>query len=279
MSGPLEEPFDAEVERVLVAVPRPAARAAFRAEVRRRFLEVDPDLRVGPPVAALRPLPTPRELWRRRALTGAAIATAAALLLLLFALRPRGPRWSLLEASPGAVVRVDGTPRRAEEPQRLEDALLGAQAIESVEGTLRLRLGDLYLLELAPGTSLRLASLDRAARAEPLAIHAERGSVRVRTGPGFAGSQMRVSTENLDLRVVGTTFGVDLTGHGTCVCCLDGSVEVRAEDVIRDPSALRAGSRCVVDDDKSRGADWGPVHEPHAEPLRALEAAAREIWR
>jgi ferric-dicitrate binding protein FerR (iron transport regulator) len=272
-----EPGFDAEVERALLALPRPAARAPFRAGLRRRFLEVDPDLRVGEP-APPPPPASPHEVWRRRALKVGAIAAAALVLLVLFELRPRGPRWSVIEASPGAIVRVDGTPRRADDAAALEEALVGAEAIESEAGTLRLRLGDLYLLELGPGTALRLSTLDRAARAEPLAIRAERGSVRVRTGPAFAGSRMRVSAPNLDLRVVGTTFAVDRLEHGTCVCCFEGTVELVAGGVIEDPSPLGPGRFCIVDDDEARGAQWGDVHGPHAEALRELETAARAIW-
>jgi ferric-dicitrate binding protein FerR (iron transport regulator) len=297
-SGP--SGFDVEIERALACVPRPAAAAEFKARLRSRFLDVDPDLRAE---ASLGPAAHSSEarargpmaggaggaggaraddVWRRRFVSLSVIAAAAAVLLALFVLRPRGPRWQVLDGTGAGIAKIDGSPVDTSNRVALADALAGATTLESGTGLLRLRLGDLYLLELDPHSRVALSALDKHSRAEPLSLRAERGALRVQTGPAFPGSSMRVSTSELDLRVTGTAFAVDLldsaTEQGTCVCCLEGSVEVRSASKIPDARAISAGAMCVVFRDKKAPPLWGEVVEPHARPLRALEEVARTIW-
>lgn len=284
MSTSREDPRDPELERALSRVGRPAARAAFKAELRARFLAVDPDLRDE---LYLRRAAPPRAVEpQRRPWTSLVLAAAAAaLLIVVFALRPRGPGWRLVDPGPGGhgLVRIDGRSIRTDDREALSAALVEATSFRTGEQGLRLALGDLMLVELGPETEISLSSSDKRGRAEPISIAASRGALRLITGPGFAGSQVTIGTGDLALRVTGTAFSVDVLegvpGPGTCVCCLEGSIEMRPTHATGRTQLVTGGRMCIVHGDDARPETWGEVYEPHAAPLRELDRIARELWR
>jgi ferric-dicitrate binding protein FerR (iron transport regulator) len=49
------------------------------------------------------------------------------------------------------------------------------------------------------------------------------------TGPDFPGRALRVDTDQARIRVSGTTFAVVSGGDTTCVCVLNGDVEVKCK--------------------------------------------------
>ena len=244
---PLDDLVDIEIERALSTVPRPVARAEFKHRLRARFLAVASE-------SSQEPATSPS--LRRRMLRLGAVAAAAAVLLVLFAVRPRGPRWTIADPDVASTVFVDGESLRTDQRSEIEKKLADARIVETTDRPLRLRWDKDFVIELAERSRIEISALDKS---EPFALRAELGAVRVVTGAAFAGSHMRVSTSDLDLRVTGTAFAVDLLDaeKGTCVCCLRGAVEVRSA-VISEPRSIPEGEMCIVWRDKSVNPKWAP---------------------
>jgi ferric-dicitrate binding protein FerR (iron transport regulator) len=79
---------------------------------------------------------------------------------------------------------------------------------------------------------------DRARRwfRKPLESVLYEGEIRLQTGPGFAGHQLRVRTAEGYIEVAGTAVSVYKGKDFTCVCVLEGTArmgqdEARMEDV------------------------------------------------
>jgi len=172
-------------------------------------------------------------------------------------------------------VTIDGVPIQSGDRARVERALVEARDIRTASN-LRVRLGDWYALELAPGSHLSLSPIEQRSRLEPLFMQIDSGTLRVRTGPAFRGDVMRIDTDDVSVSVTGTTLGIDIVDDGTCVCCLNGSVKVtparsKTSDTLTGEGtyhAYRAGG----------APKKAAIVEKHAEPLRALDALARGLW-
>ncbi len=271
---------DAELRRVLGALDRPAARPDFRAALRERFLagaavEAPQDSGFDaasrsswsastPPGRAIETPPTRRRL----VVLAGALAAAAAIVLTLFLTRPRTALWRVHADSTATAVLVDGVALRVDDSTRLAEALLAARELEVVSGTLRLCVRDEVWIEIAAGTKL---SQMRFAAAGPYHVRTDRGSFAVATLPSFDGRGMRVLTDDLDLRVTGTIFSVDVDANGSCVCTLEGSVRCDAAGG-KGPKPVESGRMCYAYRDRSEPT-WAAAYEPHMKPLRELRAA------
>ncbi len=293
---------DADLRRVLGALDRPAARPEFRAALRERFLagadvEAPRDQRLDAVSPASRPASTPpRDAStpssraatperrsaatperraaetprspRRLVLLAGALAAAAAIVLTLFLTRPRTALWRVHADSSATAVLVDGVALRMDDTARIGEALLTARELEVVSGTLRLCVREEAWIELAPGTKL---SQMKFAAAGPYQLRTDRGSLAVATLPAFGGRGMRVLTDDLDLMVTGTIFGVDVDAQGSCICTLEGSVRCDAAGG-QGPRPVESGRMCYAYRGRSEPT-WKAAHEPHLKPLRDLRAA------
>ncbi len=257
--------FDPELERALRGVERPSARPEFRAALKQRFVASDE--------AAPAPEPAPRRRFGL-VLLGGALAAAAAIVLVFLLKRAPEPTWVVLDGSGTGSVRIDGRPFDGADRQGVADALLSAREIETSTTPLRVLLRDEMVLELGPRTRL---SQVRLAAAGAWSLRADAGSLRVATGPRFGGRGLAVHTADLALDVTGTIFAVDVDDHGSCVCCLEGSVACKPDgsDAARP---VESGRMCFAYRDRS-APSWGAGYEPHGRPLAALQAWARERWR
>lgn len=262
-----ESEVDAELRRALAHLGRPAARPEFRAALREQFLsgtaahDAARASRAGPGAHATAPPPKPRRLF----LLVGALAAAAAVVTVLALTKSRPPLWRIHPSSTAESVIVDGIPLRLDDGEKLVSALGVARELEVRGGTLRVAVRDEAWIEVADGT--RLSQMKFAA-AGPYHVRTDRGSLGIATLPAFSGRGLRVLTEDFDLQVTGTIFGVDVDGEGSCLCVLEGTVQCRP--------AGSAGSRPVAGGDlcfsyrDRRPPSWNAAHEAHLSPLRAL---------
>lgn len=259
-----KEPFDPALERALRDLPRPIAAADFRARSKAEFL-------AGTAESAPRQVPT-----RTRAFPlvwPLVLAASVAFLLYFVMARDNESRWHVLEARADGKYVVDELPVAAADVARFTDLLQTARRIETGDAGLRMRLGDQLLLELGPDTTL---SQLRFPAAGMFSFRADKGSVRVSTGPDFHGNSLRVYTDHMESSVVGTTFGLDVESGGTCLCCIDGVVKCDAHDGA-GVKPVEAGGMCFAFPNQA-AAKRGPAVGAHVEPLRALQEAARAAF-
>ncbi|MBL8863739.1 MAG: hypothetical protein JNK02_17250 [Planctomycetes bacterium] len=275
---PLEpvEP-DAALARALAHLERPSARPEFRAAVRARFLAAEPGVGAqggGPGASAEHgapgqgaPTSVPDASPARRNLVflAGALAAAAAIVLTLFLARSRAPVWTVHPSTTASVVRIDGVVLSIADSARVATALLAARELEVDSGTLRLGVRGEAWLELGPGTRL---SQMKFAPAGPYQLRTDRGSLAVATLAPFGRRGLRVLTDDFEVQVTGTVFGVDVDETGSCVCTLEGTV--RCDPAGAEPArSVEAGSMCFAWRDR-RAALWGVAHAEHLAPLRAL---------
>lgn len=269
---PADEPRDAEIERLLGDLPRPAASAAFRARSREQFLAVD-----GAREAQVAPSGPRQVPVRTRAFPFVwplVIAASIAFVLFFVMSRDSRSRWSVVETAAGAHYKIDELPVDDRDPARLLDLLQTARQIETADAGLVVRLSDQFLVELGPHTKVSGMSFPAAGM---YSIRAESGSLRVCTGPGFSGNRLRILTDHMESSVVGTVFGLDVEAAGTCLCCAQGVVKCDPRDG-GGSKPVEAGQMCFAYP-TGKAAARGAAVEEHLEPLRRLQERAATIWQ
>ncbi len=271
MTRPRDPQQDPELERALELVTRPTARPEFRAALRERFLAGAVE---SGPGASSRERPAhdaaPRRAERgprrgRLVLLAGALATAAAVVLTVFLNRTRPAVWTVLDGTSATSVVVDGRALDAADRAVLAAALVSAREVEVRGGALRVRVRDEALLELSDGT--RLSQMQLAA-VGPYHLRTDHGSLAVATMPAFGQRGMRILTEDFAVSVTGTRFAVDVDEHGSCVCCLSGTLACTPATA-QAPKPVPAGQRCFTARDRSP-SDWGPAHAEHLRPVEQL---------
>lgn len=295
MTPEQDPPRDRELEQALELVARPTARPEFRAALRERFLagavESGPSassaVRREPAsvpgaeprgaesrrdelhtaeLHAVESLRTDRRPRRGRlVLLAAALATAAAVVLTVFLNRPRPAVWTVLDGTSATSVVVDGRTLDAADRPALAAALLSAREVEVRGGALRVRVRDEALLELAAGT--RLSQMQFAA-AGPYQLRTDHGSLAVATTPAFGQRGLRILTEDFAVAVTGTRFSVDVDAHGSCVCCLEGTLACTPATT-KTPTPISAGQMCFSSRDRSP-PHFGAAFAEHLRPVERL---------
>ncbi|MBL8857456.1 MAG: FecR domain-containing protein [Planctomycetes bacterium] len=265
------DPRDPELERLLAQAQRPVASAAFRADLQRRFTAAD-----GPAVAApARRLAEAPPRTRSFPFVWPFVLAASIAAIVFFVLsRDADPRWRVIDTGVGGEFIVDGIRIHSDDAVRLADALQTAREVETFDGRLRLQLRQDLVLDLDPKTRVSQLSFPPAGS---YSIYANTGSVRVATGPGFESHRLRVMTDNMEMAVVGTIFGVDVGPMGTCLCCVDGTVRSDPRDGAgMQPTA--AGEMCFSFS-SGRKPLRGPIHAEHEAPLIELRDWSAAQWK
>jgi hypothetical protein len=205
----------------------------------------------------------------------AVLAASVALIMWFVLAGETRARWRILDLESGSPFIVDGRTVDPSDAARLADLLQSAHEIETGEQALRLQLADELVIELAPRTHVSQLTFPASGS---WSMRTDSGSVRLATGPGFPGRRLRVLTNEMEVTVTGTSFGIDVLSSGTCLCCLHGVVMCDARDGAASQS-VRAGGLGFAYEDGSP-AKWGNAFEAHLVPLRDLEAAVeRHGWR
>jgi len=249
------------IEERIARIEAPAARSEFREGLRRRFVE-------GGAPAALRPVRSASAGPRRSGVTratrraagrggrpfpmrvvGATLAAAAAVALVFLWPRavpgdaPGGedvavvtePAWRVLGHL--GTASVGGSGFAPDASVALAAAIASGTPIETADAPLELAWGERFAIELQPRTRLVPTALDPAESV----LRLERGEVYLATLAEHDG-RILVDTPASQVVVTGTTLGVFADpAAGSCVCVVEGEVEVNALGETR-----RVGSRCTL---------------------------------
>jgi hypothetical protein len=278
VGGEQEEDMpDPVMEHALAVVARPLARPAFREDLRRRFCsEVPTAEREATPV----PFHDPRDSRRRTFLRYGGLLAAAGILAIGFVvLESPAPRWKVVHVPEGSVVKIDGKAAPVDDTSALARSLSRAKEIEVEHGDLVLQIDDLVLFEADEGTRVAFEGFDRRGSGTEYSVRVPSGRLRAVTGPSFPGHTMKVEADLVDATVTGTAFAVDYEDHGTCVCCLEGEVQVSGPAIGANPMSVPPEHMCLVYRKIEAPPRWASAPFWHADPLRKLEDRAREIWR
>ncbi|NOT33341.1 MAG: hypothetical protein HOP12_04130 [Candidatus Eisenbacteria bacterium] len=264
------EPEALEVARALRELEAPPVDPAFRARVTPAFArgtltegrfsglagEVDPEAERETPEAEFEDAntaPFPARVVRgpwRRVRQSALLAAAAALLVSIGLGLNAGPDWTVVDIAGDGVVKVDGRPLSVRNLEDLSRALRRGGRLETAGGGLTLRAGNELLIEVTPGSDAVLPAapnrwFDRGAEARLAA-----GELRITSGSDFRGAHLGVRTPEVMVGVSGTTLAVIREPHGTCICVLEGRVQVAPHGALSRP-VDRGQRRFVFNDGRS----------------------------
>jgi ferric-dicitrate binding protein FerR (iron transport regulator) len=215
---------DPDLAARLRALPPEPVDPAYRARARAAFL--------SPPAA--RPARRRFPLWG-----GIGIAAAAA--LALFLLATAAPSWRVAGVQGSGTVTVDG---EAFPAASLAGRKLPRGASVDVGPGVELTVAaDALSFVVGEGSRLTLETRGIPGR-RSLAAVLDHGNTWGTTGPGFAG--LAVLTPEAQVQVTGTTFAVMASPDTTCVCVLEGTVEVVARSAPGEPVAVPGGDRCFL---------------------------------
>lgn len=203
---------------------------AFRARLKDEFVS-------GNFRAPRVPAPSP---WFRQPVWIARVAAAAAVALVVF--MNRGPDWRVVAASGEGRITVGNASFAPAEQQRIAAALRRGGKV-STEGAVTLDLVAQGVLAVTLGPDTRVTLRDTPGRwwGRDAQVHVAAGNAYFSTGRGFRGAHLAVSTPELQVDAVGTSFAVLRGEDGSCVCVMEGHVHVArhggaAEDV---PEGMR----------------------------------------
>lgn len=216
---PLSEAERSARERVR-RLPRAAADPDFRARLAADF--ASGRIAQGPARGGVFRLP-----WHHREMTRWALAAAAAAALIVTAIAlNEGPAWRVTSRHGGGIASVDG--RGVELGSSEFEHLLkpGAHLALPSDADVALAAGDQMMVALDPGSEVTLPGAPGRWWGRRIEGRVDSGIMRVSLGPMFHGSVLALRTRDAQLRVVGTTFAVICEPTGTCVCVLEGVVDV-----------------------------------------------------
>ena len=218
-----------------------------------------------------------RKLGRRLWGAAAVVSTLAAVFVALVVFGSGGdqgyePGGLAFQAAPQvdlAEVAVDGQP--VADFNQLVDRLRRGGLVTTGDAGVRLVVARDYVLEIGPHSEVRLPDPGQAG---DVRLWAEKGALRIATGPEFAGSEQRssrrllISTPHIEAVAVGTVFGVDVIDGHSCVCCFEGSVATTSSLEGVDACEVAAGRTRIVWDGAT--AKNLKLVASHRAPLQAL---------
>ena len=230
---------DESIAKSIRNLPGVEADPAFRERLRSAF--VSGELDAGSQAPAPR---APRAgikwwQWFVPATVAAAIAVIALITL------NQGPSLHVLEATGEGYVRVDGEIIQLADRHKLDDVLVPGAAITVASGvTLDLIADGVALYEVVGGTRMTIPATPGRwfGRAASCSLYA--GEIRIKTGAQFAGASLRVFTPDGMVVVTGTLVSIQCDEGGTCVCVLEGTVQVGVGEA--DLQNVPPGSRKIM---------------------------------
>lgn len=209
------------------------------------------------PAHARRIVPLPG--FRRGPVAWIAVPAAAAAALAIALLLNQGPSWTLTGFEGGGNVVVDGRPIPMTHAAELDRALRGGARVVVPEGAeLHLASADRMMIVATAGTEFVLPSTPGRWYGRTVDAFVGHGTLRVSTRPGFTGSRLVVTTPEAKIEVSGSTLAIICEEAGTCVCVLDGAVEVGplAGDMEQVPGGMR---RFVFTDGSTEMGEMRPM--------------------
>ena len=239
-----KNPDEEAAVRWVGAAPEAAPSPEARERARAAFLSGD----ASGAAVRLAPILTPRRLpWTR-----VAVAAAAAAVLV----------WGLSPADDWTVTAAEGTASLGGRETRPEHRVRAGLAATGADSWLETRLGDRLLLRVAPESRVELPPGPGRWLRGPRTLLVTEGEVYASTGGTALGFPLRIETPEAVTTIVGTTLAVRRNEFGTCVCLLEGRIELDGKHGER--VSVPAGRRIQIFSD---GA------EPRVEELTSEETA------
>ena len=165
--------------------------------------------------------------WHHREMTRWALGAAAAAALIVTAIAlNQGPSWRVTSRHGSGIASVDGRGVELGSPEFERLLKPGAHLALPSDADLALQAGDQMMVALDPGSEVTLPGAPGRWWGRRIEGRVDSGIMRVSLGPTFHGSVLALRTHEAQLRVVGTTFAVICEPTGTCVCVLEGVVDV-----------------------------------------------------
>jgi hypothetical protein len=197
--------------------------------------------------AAVRDVREPRTAGAAAPLRGRRVAAvwplslAASILLVTLSYGLRSDMtWRMVAvADPDGVLQGD--------PTRVAGARLEPGYLETPEhGEYELALSAELRLRLTPGSGLSLPKPPRRWMPGEMKIEVRRGEVYGSSAGSELPTPLLLVTRQATARVRGTTFAVFALEESTCVCLLEGAIEVRAAAAPEEPIEVPPGHKCFV---------------------------------
>jgi len=203
----------------------------------------------------------------RRGLIGLAIAAS---LLALFFVWPRGPQWSVMGVAGEGTVIVNGTRYAsanavADLPKTLPP---GTKLRVEGETMLDIATPGVIAIQMAPGSEMEVPGRGRMPGGATYTGKVAQGEVRFVTGENFPGSRLELDAPAAHVVVTGTTFAVITDADTTCVCVLDGEVQMVAGDGARE--AVKGGTRRTL---------YRETGQAHLEEILPMERMKLQMLR
>jgi ferric-dicitrate binding protein FerR (iron transport regulator) len=152
---------------------------------------------------------------------------AAAALVVVFWVANRGPRWQVSEITGAGEVEVNGERIAAADRARLQGAMTpGARVVIPAGGELELLSAGALVLQITSGTTMTVPTSPGRWLGKRIETEIEAGEARLSTGPRFRGATLIAHTAETTVRVTGTTLTIIREPAGSCVCVLEGTVEM-----------------------------------------------------
>lgn len=224
-------PQEKRVREVLRAAEPPEADPEFRARLKQAFVSgrIAPAApAVGRPAMPARPdtsAPWEGLPWMR---VGLALASAAVMFFVVVGLN-HGPQWQVRSISGEGVAVIDGRPVALDHHDEIARMIRPGSRVRVPDGAdIVLASAGCMALDLTSGTDAVVPASPGRWFGRSVSTEVQSGTLRITTGARFHGAHLSVQTPAADVRVVGTTLAVICESEGTCVCVLEGSVEVGA---------------------------------------------------
>jgi ferric-dicitrate binding protein FerR (iron transport regulator) len=232
------------------------ADAAFRERLKREFMEG-----TIPEPATQREEPRAHRLH----LWWWVLVPAAAVVLLFAVFLPRPtptPAWTVQAVDGEGQFEIDGQTLAIDQRELLAEALASGGHVRLAEGiSLDLLLDDRLILQLDEGADVTVPIPPKVGNRETLISEVHHGELRVKSGPGFHGTELHILTAEGRTVIVGTIVSV-YKGEGfTCVCVLEGTARIGADKARLEE--IPQGMRKVMFDDgrPPMATEIQPQHE------------------
>jgi hypothetical protein len=157
----------------------------------------------------------------------------------------RGPAWTMLSSTGDGIAVVDQVPVPLTHPEDLQRRLRPGATVSVPEGAeLELASAGDMVVQITAGTEFTVPASPGRWFGRDVAAAVRNGTIRVTTGPSFAGARLRIDTPEAMVEVTGTTLAVICEPTGTCVCVYEGTVRVSDRQAEAQP--VSSGHRRYV---------------------------------
>jgi hypothetical protein len=155
---------------------------------------------------------------------------------------------------------VDGRPVPLNHTEELAYRMRAGARVRVPDGaTIEIASAGLLSIEITAGTDFSLPEVPGRWWNRSVAGEVKNGELRITSGAHFHGAQLALTTPEARVRVTGTTLAVICETTGTCVCVLEGRVQVGP--IAGDMQPVEGGMRRYVFND-ARPVELAPMREP-----------------